>query len=103
MKKALANSDTGNARNDGYSRRYAALATQVLGTDGTLTTRTEGLRDRITRNSDEQTHVAERVDRFRARLVAQYTAMDASLSRLNGLSSYVTQQLNAINNSNSQR
>lgn len=103
LKKAFANSDTGNARNDGFARRYAALATQVLGTDGTLTTRTEGLRDRITRNSDEQTHVAERVDRFRARLVAQYTAMDASLSRLNGLSSYVTQQLNAINNSNSQR
>ena len=103
LKKAFANSDTGNARNDGFARRYAALATQVLGTDGTLTTRTEGLRDRITRNSDEQTHVAERVDRFRARLVAQYTAMDASLSRLNGLSSYVTQQLNAINNSNSRR
>ena len=103
LKKAFANSDTGNARNDGFARRYAALATQVLGTDGTLTTRTEGLRDRITRNSDEQTHVAERVDRFRARLVAQYTAMDASLSRLNGLSNYVTQQLNAINNSNSQR
>ena len=103
LKKAFANSDTGNARNDGFARRYAALATQVLGTDGTLTTRTEGLRDRITRNSDEQTHVAERVDRFRARLVAQYTAMDASLSRLNGLSNYVTQQLNAINNSNSRR
>lgn len=103
LKKAFANSDTGNARNDGFARRYAALATQVLGTDGTLTTRTEGLRDRITRNSDEQTHVAERVDRFRARLVAQYTAMDASLSRLNGLSSYVTQQLNAINNSNGRR
>lgn len=32
--------------------------------------------------------------------MAQYTAMDASLSRLNSLSSYVSQQLAAITKSN---
>ena len=98
LKKAFSNSDSSNTANDGFTRRYAALATQVLGTDGTLTTRTEGLRTRITRNGTDQTKVEERVQRFQARLVAQYTAMDASLSRLNSLSSYVTQQLNAMNN-----
>ena len=99
LKTAFAHSDTGNEANNGFARRYAALAERVLGTDGSLTTRTEGLRGRIARNVSEQDRAAERVERFRARLVAQYTAMDANLSRLSGLSSYVTQQLNAINNS----
>ena len=103
LKKAFANADAGNSANDGFARRYSALATQVLGTDGSLTTRTEGLRERLTRNGEDQARVGERVQRFQARLVAQYTAMDASLSRLNALSSYVTQQMNALNKSNNPR
>ncbi len=101
LKKAFANSDVNNSTNDGFARRYAALATQVLGTDGSLSTRTEGLRDRLTRNGEDQTRVSERVERYRARLVAQYTAMDASLARLNALSGYVTQQMAALNKSSS--
>jgi flagellar capping protein FliD len=38
------------------------------------------------------------VTRFEARLVQQYTAMDANLARLNSLQSYVTQQLAALTN-----
>lgn len=101
LKKAFANSDANNSSNDGFARRYAALATQVLGSDGSLSTRTEGLRDRLTRNGEDQVRVSERVERYQARLVAQYTAMDASLSRLNALSSYVTQQMAALNKSSS--
>ena len=56
---------------------------------------------RLTQNSEDQQRVEDRVQRFQARLVAQYTAMDASLSRLNSLSSYVTQQLAALSRSNS--
>jgi flagellar hook-associated protein 2 len=100
LKKAFANNDADPA-NDGFARRYADLATQVLGVDGSLTTRTEGLRQRLTQNSEDQQRVEDRVQRFQARLVAQYTAMDASLSRLNSLSSYVTQQLAALSKSNS--
>ena len=47
-------------------------------------------------NGDKQERLNERVERFQQRLVAQYTAMDANLSRLNALSSYVTQQLAAL-------
>jgi flagellar hook-associated protein 2 len=99
LKKAFANNDA-NPANDGFARRYADLATQVLGVDGSLTTRTEGLRQRLTQNSEDQVRVEDRVQRFQARLVAQYTAMDASLARLNSLSSYVTQQLAALSKSN---
>jgi flagellar hook-associated protein 2 len=102
LKKAFSNNDSGVPANNGFARRYAGLASQVLGIDGSLTTRTEGLRARITRNGENQVKVEERVERYQARLVAQYTAMDASLSRLNSLSSYVTQQLNALNRSSNQ-
>ncbi len=101
LKKAFANLDTGNSTNDGFARRYAALASQVLGVDGTLTTRTEGLRSRLERNGTDQERLSDRVERYQARLVAQYTAMDANLSKLNALSSYLTQQLASLTSSNS--
>ena len=100
LKKAFANSDAQNSLNDGFARRCAKLATQVLGTDGSLTTRTEGLRERIARNGETQLRVEDRVQRFQTRLVARYTAMDADVARLNSLSSQVTQQLSALNNNN---
>ncbi len=101
LKKAFANNDTGNAANVGFARRYANLATQVLGVDGSLTTRTEGLRERLVRNSSEQEQISARIDRYQQRLVAQYTAMDANLAKLNSLSSYLTQQIAALTKSNS--
>ncbi len=102
LRKAFAASDADPAK-DGFARRYADLAQQVLGVDGSLTTRTQGLRSRITQNSEAQQDLQDRVERFRARLVAQYTAMDGNLSKLNALSSYVTQQLNALSGNSSNK
>jgi flagellar hook-associated protein 2 len=96
LQKAFAHRDNDIPANNGFARRYADLASQVLGVDGSLTTRTEGLRQRITRNGEQQERLNERVERFQQRLVAQYSAMDANLSRLNALSSYVSQQLAAL-------
>jgi flagellar capping protein FliD len=39
------------------------------------------------------------VDTFQRRLIAQYTSLDSTLSKLNSLSSYVTQQLALMNKS----
>lgn len=102
LRKAFATNDA-DPQKDGFARRYADLAQQVLSLDGSLTTRTEGLRKRITQNGENQTAVEDRVERFRARLVAQYTAMDSNLSRLNALSGYVTQQLTAMSNNGNNR
>ena len=99
LRKALANNDTLNTGNNGLARRYANLASQVLGIDGSLTTRAEGLRERLAQNGINQDKLSERVERFQARLVAQYTAMDANLSKLNALSSYVSAQLAALTSS----
>jgi flagellar hook-associated protein 2 len=102
IRKALAADDT-DPQKDGIARRYADLAQQVLGVDGSLTTRTESLRKRISVNSDNQAALQDRVDRFRARLVAQYSAMDANQAKLNALSGYVTQQLTALSGGNGQQ
>ena len=59
LKKAFANRDGDVATNNGFARRYADLATQVLGVDGSLTTRTEGLRQRISKNSDKQERLTD--------------------------------------------
>ena len=93
LKRAFVNSDVGNSGNDGFARRYANLATQALGVDGILTTRTAGLQKLIAKNGDDQSALNDRVDTFQRRLVAQYTALDAKVAQLNSLSSYVTQQV----------
>ena len=97
LKKAFANNDTVTPGNNGFAKRYALLASQALGVDGTLTARNEGLRKLITKNTDDQGRLNDRVDRYKVRLVAQYTAMDANLSKLTSLSNYVTQTLASLN------
>jgi flagellar hook-associated protein 2 len=96
LKKAFANNDPLAPADAGFARRFAALATQTLGIDGSLTTRSEGLKKLISVNSDKQQRLEDRVERFQERLVAQFTAMDANLSRLQALQSYVSQQLAAL-------
>lgn len=96
LQKAWAQRDLANPANQGFARRYAELASQVLGQEGSVTTRTEGLRQRLSQNSDKQERLNERVERFQQRLVAQYTAMDSNLSRLNALGAYVSQQLASL-------
>jgi flagellar hook-associated protein 2 len=97
LKKAFANTDPVPAGNEGFARQYAALATKMLSVDGAITTHTEGLRKLITKNQSDQEKLNTRVDRFQARLTAQYSRLDVAQSRLSGLSSYVTQQIAQMN------
>ena len=97
LKKAFVNNDPLVPANNGFSRRYANLANGVLAVDGSLTLRSEGLRKQIAKNGEDQEGINQRADRFRERLVSQYTVMDGNLSKLNALSSYVTQQIAAMN------
>jgi flagellar hook-associated protein 2 len=93
LKKAFMTSDITTPGNNGFARRYSDLATQALGVDGLVTTRTTGLQKLISRNSDQQTALSARVDAFQTRLVAQYTTLDSNVAKLNSLSAYVTQQI----------
>lgn len=101
VKKLFANSDSANSNNDGIAQRFRALGDQVLGVDGLVSTRTNGIQSNLNRNSARQSDLSDRAAQYESRLRAQYTALDTQLSKLNSLSSYVTQQLAALNKTSS--
>jgi len=92
LSKAFATTDTGLAH--GFKR----MADSMLGVQGMLTTRSDGLRASVKRNDRDQDRLEDRVARIEERLLRQYQALDAKMGQLNGLSSYVTQQMTMLNN-----
>jgi flagellar hook-associated protein 2 len=100
MKKLFSNSDLLTPGNNGIATQLRKMADQVLGIDGSINTRTEGLRKRIDLNQDRQEMLQDRIAMMEKRLRTQYTALDKQMASLNSLSNYVTQQITALNNSN---
>jgi flagellar hook-associated protein 2 len=98
-KKLFSNTDTLAPQNNGIATQMRALVDRLIGADGTVSTRTEGLRKRVTLNQNRQDALSTRIAGVEARLRAQYTALDKTMGQLNGLSSYLTQQT-AVNNKN---
>jgi len=98
LKKAFANLDAATPANNGFARRAAQLATDMLGTSGTLTTSQSALQQRIKSNSADQDALNQRVAAYQQRLVQQFTAMDTQVAKLQALGSYVTQQLAMMTN-----
>ena len=98
-KKLFANSDLLVPGNNGIATQMRALADRLIGVDGTVSTRSEGLRKRIDLNQDRQELLTDRIAQIEKRLRAQYTALDRTMGQLTGLSSYVTQQFSSTNNS----
>ena len=96
LKKLFANSDGATPANDGVLTRLRSLADQFLSVDGNLSTRSAGLQSRIDSNKASQSRLEDRVTAFEARVRAQYTALDAQMGRLTGLSTYVTQQMSLL-------
>lgn len=90
----------GNAAATGIARRFDILADADAGTGGSLESREESLRLRLSNNQDQQDRFNDRMVLVEARLRAQYTALDTKMAQLNGLSAYVTQQVQLLNNSN---
>jgi flagellar hook-associated protein 2 len=88
----VANGDTG------FMRRFKELGDALLGSAGAFETRNDSLQTRIDRINDRQAQMEARLALTEKRLRAQYEALDRNMGRLNGLSSYVGQQLQALNN-----
>jgi flagellar hook-associated protein 2 len=99
MKKLFASSDLVDPANNGIATRLRAMADQVLSIDGSISTRSDGLRKRIDMNQDRQEALNDRIAMVEKRLRAQYTALDKQMASLTSLSSYVTQQIAAMTNS----
>lgn len=99
LQKALGAEDKGNPANNGFARKLGDWATKVLGTGGLLPSKTKAIQTRIAANQKDQVTMSERISRSEARLRAQYTALDSTMSKANALSAYVSQQITTWNKS----
>lgn len=97
MQKYFANSDDTVAAKNGMGQRIKNIASQILDTNGAIANSTDGLKATIKRNTTKIDSINDRASLYEARLRQQYTALDASYSKLSGLQSYVTAQLAALN------
>lgn len=97
LQRLFANSST-VATEQGFGQKVKAFADGMINSGGAVTSRTESLRNAISRNAKEQDKLNERVSRAEARYLAQYNAMDAAVGRLSGLNAFVSQQVTLWNN-----
>ena len=81
-------------------KRMDALLDGVLdSSQGSLTLRTKSLNAQIEDLSDQVDALDLRMERVEARYMAQFTAMDTLVAQMNSTSSYLTQQLSALQSS----
>jgi len=97
----MGGSDGAGGTMDGWASRFSAFTQGAVGTDGTLETRTAALQKQLDANSDDQTKQTDRMTLVESRLRAQYSALDAKLSTLTSLDTYVKQQIAQWNKSGS--
>ncbi len=96
LKKLMAG-DGSSTGEMGFVRRFQNLANAALGSSGVFETRNTSLQASITRNSKTQDAMQQRLDKTRARLQAQYSALDTKMATLSNLSSYMSQQITQMN------
>ena len=67
--------------------------------NGSLYSRADGLRGELSRNQKQQDDMQVHLDATQARLTAQYQKLDTTMSQMNALSSYVSQQVTLMQKS----
>ena len=77
----------------GYATQLTALTTTMLGDDGLLTTRTNGLNASIKNIISRQDSMQARLDQIEANYRAQFTRLDVTIASMQNTSSFLTQQL----------
>lgn len=99
LKKLMAGDGSSNAEM-GFVRRFKNLADAALGSTGVFESRNSSLRASVARNTKDQDAMELRLEKTRARLQAQYAALDTRMASLTSLSSYMNQQISQMNKSN---
>jgi flagellar hook-associated protein 2 len=84
-----------------YGSAFDTTITNMLNTDGLITTRTAGLASQIKSIDTRSEDLQRRLDAIEKRYRAQFTAMDAMVAQLQKTSTYLTQQLAALNKTTS--
>ena len=91
--KNLFTTNNNDASTNGFGLKVRDFARAMVAFDGQVTGKSAALQASITRNSKDQDRVNDRASRVEAQLYKQYSALDAQMAQLNGLSSFVTAQL----------
>ena len=89
----LFTTNNSDAATNGFGLKLRDLASGLLAADGTVSNKSTALQGAISRNGKEQDKVNDRAAVVEKRLRAQYSALDAQMAKMSGLSSYVTAQL----------
>jgi flagellar hook-associated protein 2 len=97
--KNLFAQDNGSALTNGFGIKVRDFARGLVAFDGLVSNKSTALQGSISRNSKDQDRVNDRAARVEVQLRKQYTALDAQMAQMNGLSSYVTAQLAQWNKS----
>ena len=95
LKKMFSSSSATDPTLDGFGKRFRVIADSMIGIDGAVTTRTDGLGQQLQRNQKDQDALQLRLDAIEKRYRAQYTALDTAMAQLQTQSSYITQQIAA--------
>ena len=85
----------------GYAARLESLADGFLDVDGFIDAREVSLGNQIDDIGDRRADLEFRVQSIEERLLAQFTALDVLLTRMNTTSTFLTQQLDVLANLNS--
>lgn len=80
----------------GVGDRTVDLITSIVGLDGALEAKTDGLQRDLERISEDRARLDLRIESYRERLVSQFSAADSLIAQLNNTQNFVTQQLAAL-------
>lgn len=94
-----ANTSSDSSPNDGFAQRLRSFGDQVLGIDGSLTTKQTGLQSQIDSGNKRADDFQAHLDLVEKRLRARYTALDTQMGQLSSLSTYINQQVTQWSNS----
>jgi flagellar hook-associated protein 2 len=86
---------------NGLSNKFDDLLERYVASDGILTSRSDNIQDRIRDLSDDRDRLDARLASIESRYRAQFTAMDALVSQLQSIGSFLTQQLASLPEPNS--
>ena len=85
----------------GVAGQLDALLDSFLQSDGFIASREEGLNESLDDISDDRIRLDDRIASLEARLIRQFSALDALIAQFNQTSSFLTQQLASLPKPNS--
>jgi len=90
---------TGTSSGNGIAKRVYDFAFGALGVGGSVSSHSTAFQKSIDQNNATIDKFNDHITAYRKQLLAQYTALDTNMAKLNSLSSYVSQQVTTWNKS----